>query len=140
MSTAQPQTKYPDMFATYEVELPDVDSTVATELICDIQPGALRQRYSVEWMYFLPNSLNFYSVGNNFNITVNVTYYSTDSIYQCEVSIDHSGTGAKVRYSGRYITIESTLLEGIILEFILYALKIYVFFQKHQGQDCQMVP
>jgi hypothetical protein len=91
-----------------------VESTQAIELICDIQPGALRQRYSVEWI--IPQtSINSYIIVNSFNLTVNVSYDSSDSIYYCDVAIDHSGTGMKSFYEGRHITIVTTLSEGISL-------------------------
>ena len=67
-NTAQPKTNYSDVNITYEVQLPDMDSTVMIELACDIQPGALIQRYSVQWL----NSTS-YIVGNTFNVTVNIS-------------------------------------------------------------------
>ena len=44
----KPSTNYSGQSRSHEVELPDADSVVPTELQCDIQPGALRQRYSVQ--------------------------------------------------------------------------------------------
>ena len=50
----------------YEVEIPD--SVVPTELQCDIQPGALRQRYSVQWRQILNYNMktltSLYRCGN----------------------------------------------------------------------------
>ena len=57
---------------THEVELPDDDSSVSTELQCDIQPGALRQRYSVQWIQFF-NTFHINIAGGMFNLTLIVT-------------------------------------------------------------------
>ena len=54
---------------TYEVELPDDDSSVSTELQCDIQPGAMRQRYSVQWVQHF-NSSDINIAGGMFNLTL----------------------------------------------------------------------
>ena len=134
MYTAQPRTNYPDMFTAYEVELPNMDSTMAVELICDIQPGALRQRYSVNWMYTPPNSSYIFTVGNEFNLTQNITYLSNDSNYQCRVTIDHDGKGNISSYEGRYITIVTTISEGITLSevFIQNLITFFIILQTLQ--------
>ena len=103
---AEPNTSYADMNITYDVELPNTDSTETGELICDIQPGALRQRYSVVWI----DSNSFF--GDTFNITVNVSYSLFDKLYQCIVTVDHNGQGITRTYEGRYITIHSTIPDG----------------------------
>ena len=80
-----------------------MDSTVMTELVCDIQPGALIQRYSVQWL----NSTS-YIVGNTFNVTVNISASSEGETYHCTVFIDHNGQGLILSYSGRHIIIATT--------------------------------
>ena len=80
-----------------------MDSTVMTELACDIQPGALKQRYSVEWL-----KSTSYIVGNTFNVTVNISASSEGETYHCTVFIDHNGQGLILSYSGRHIIIATT--------------------------------
>ena len=77
------------------MELPDADSVVSTELQCDIQPGALRQRYSVQWKQILNE--NSYIIANEgmFNLTLNVNSSLNGSQYQCEVTIDHDGSNIR---------------------------------------------
>ena len=110
-NTAQPKTNYSDVNITHEVELPDMDSTVMTELVCDIQPGALIQRYSVQWL----NSTS-YIVGNAFNVTVNISASSEGETYHCTVFIDHNGQGLILSYSGRHIIIATTTPESGITD------------------------
>ena len=100
-STAQPSTDYSGQSVTHEVELPDDDSSVSTELQCDIQPGALRQRYSVQWVqvFIFNNSANLY-IGNMFNLTLNVSSSTSGSLYQCYVTINHNGSGLTSIYEG----------------------------------------
>ena len=73
------------------MELPDADSVVPTELQCDIQPGALRQRYSVQWKHIFED---IYIIANKgmFNLTLNISSSQNGSQYQCRVTIDHDGT------------------------------------------------
>ena len=79
------------------MELPDADSVVPTELQCDIQPGALRQRYCIQWL----NDSYIIAIEGMFNLTLNVSSSLNDSQYQCEVTIDHDGTIDNIRnYDG----------------------------------------
>ena len=89
----------------HEVELPDDDNSVSTELDCDIQPGAMRQRYSVQWVQ------NFHSsdiVGDMFNLTLTVSSSTSGSLYQCYVTINHNGSGLTSIYIGRLIQVITT--------------------------------
>ena len=125
--TAQPSTNYSGQSVTHEVELPDDNSTVSTELQCDIQPGALRQRYSVQWVQ------NFNSsdiVGNMFNLTLTVNSSTNGSLYQCCVTIDHNGSGLNSTYKGRLIVVITT--EGIYNnQLITFSLIIIYCFIPH---------
>ena len=120
---AEPNTSYADMDITYDVELPNIDSTETRELICDIQPGALRQRYSVDWI-----GSNFF-FGDTFNITVNVSYSLFDKLYQCIVTVDHNGQGITRTYEGRYITIHSTIPDGRNMYTLIRFLNFPVLFR-----------
>ena len=91
----------------HEVELPDDDSSVSTELQCDIQPGALRQRYSVQWVQII-NSSYINVAGGMFNLTLNVSSSTNGSLYQCCVTINHNGSGQTSIYKGRYIEVLTT--------------------------------
>ena len=98
---------------THEVELPDDDSSVSTELQCDIQPGAMRQRYSVQWVQTF-NSSDIYIVGDMFKLTLIIISYTDGSQYQCYVTIDHDGIGTTGTYEGRLNTVVITL-KGIFM-------------------------
>ena len=99
-SSAQPSTDYSEQSVTHEVELPDDDSSVSTELQCDIQPGAMRQRYSVQWIQVF-NSSDVNIPGGMFNLTLSVSSFTSGSHYQCNVTIDHDGNGTTGTYEGR---------------------------------------
>ena len=103
--SAQPSTDYSGQSVPHEVELPYDDSIVSTELQCDIQPGALRQRYSVRWIQIFDSSPINVAVGM-FNLTVIVSSSTIGSQYQCSVTINHNGSGLSLIYKGRLITIE----------------------------------
>ena len=99
---------------THRVELPDDDSSVSTELQCDIQPGALRQRYSVQWIPFFifSNSTDIY-MGDMFNLTLTVSSSTNGSLYQCYVTITHNdANGITSIYKGRFIWVITTYTEG----------------------------
>ena len=116
-NAAQPKTNYSNVNITYEVQLPDMDSTVMTELVCDIQPGALIQRYSVQWLKSTSDI-----VGNTFNITVNISASSEGETYHCTVFIHHNGQGLILPYSGKHIiikTLDSGATDGQIPGIVL---------------------
>ena len=56
------------------VELSDSDSTVSTVLECDIKPGALIQRYSVQWFQISPIRIGSISSMFNFSLSVNSSF------------------------------------------------------------------
>ena len=89
------------------MEVPVLGSTVTTELTCDIQPGALQERYTVYWVYFPSGTTSGFIAGDNFDLTVNVGYLF-DKTYQCRVTVDHNGQGVERVYRGRYINIVAT--------------------------------
>ena len=74
---------------SHQVDLPDADSVVATELQCDLQPGALRQKYSLQWRQLLHDSYVLIAEERSFNLTLNVNYSLNGLQYQCKVTIDH---------------------------------------------------
>ena len=92
---------------THEVELPDDDSSVSTELQCDIQPGAMRQRYSVLWLQIF-NTSYIYIAGDMFNLTLTVSSSTNGSLYQCYVGINHNSSGLASIYEGRLIEVITT--------------------------------
>ena len=103
-SSAQPSTDYSGQSVTHEVELPDDDSSVSTELRCDIQPGALRQRYSVQWIQVF-NTSHINIAGGMFNLMLTV---NSSSLYRCCVTINHNGSGLTSIYKGRLIGVITT--------------------------------
>ena len=109
------------------MELPDADSVVPTELQCDIQPGALRQRYSVQWRQILNDSYVFIADERMFNLTLNVNSSQNRSKYQCGVTIDHDGSNIR-SYEGVLITIvtRSGGMHNIILLWTIHNNIIYL--------------
>ena len=105
-SSAQPSTDYSGQSVTHEVELPDDDSSVSTELQCDIQPGAMRQRYSVQWIQVFNTSHINIAVGM-FNLTLTVSFSTNGSQYQCCVIINHNDAITSI-YKGRLIEVVIT--------------------------------
>ena len=91
------------MSQIHEVELPYADSTVSTELECDIQPGALTQRYSVQWKQLQHNDTFYIIDDEQYNFSLNVNSSANGSQYQCEVTIDHDGEEVNMTYDGSTI-------------------------------------
>ena len=89
------------------MELPNADSVASTELQCDIQPGALRQRYSVQWNQILQNGSFVLIEEDMFNLTLNVTSSLNGSQYQCEVTIIHDGLTIRTYTTGRIVILAS---------------------------------
>lgn len=111
--TAQPTTSYSGQSLTHEVELPDADSVVSIELQCDIQPGALRKRYSIQWIATFPNT-SFVFEKDIFDLSLIVRSSLNGSQYHCEVTIDHDGNGVTMTYKGRIVTIH-VMIDMIII-------------------------
>ena len=107
----------------HSVHLPSTDSEVPTELQCDIQPGALAQRYSVQWRRLCHNENCSDALLNVelFNITLNVTSDLDGSEYQCEVTINHDGSLSRT-YNG---TVIIRLIEG--KEHVVYTRRCMCF-------------
>ena len=111
LPTAEPPLNFPPHRSHY-VFVP-VSGTVPTELTCDIEPGAARENYDIEWNR-LNSESNFTRIreGVNpetFSLTLPVSANSNSAVYRCTVTIDHdgSGTGNPVFYDGARITIET---------------------------------
>ena len=84
------------------MELSDSDSTFSTVLECDIKPGALIQRYSVQWFQVFPIRIG--SISSMFKLTLSVNSSFDLNVYQCEVTVDHDGY-TSVTYTGKRFTI-----------------------------------
>ena len=81
------------------------------ELQCGIQPGALIEKYNVEWTSD-SNSSHVLGV-SNFNLSLNVTAALNGTSYQCIVTIDHDGSDLHERnYSGGEYKLLILLQEG----------------------------
>ena len=87
------------------VTLPDAESTVQTLLVCDIQPGALVQSYSVEWFRMIQSVLVVHEGEKGFELTLNVTSSLNGSQHLCVVTVNHDGNISR-NYSGGIITIQ----------------------------------
>ena len=78
-------------------------------LSCDIRPGALSNRYSVQWLEYSPEQSIFLPLdANTFDIDISASYGQSSLVtprYQCKVIIEHrNDTQDGVRdYSGPII-------------------------------------
>ena len=116
--TVQPTTNSSRPFETHIVELPDENSIVSAELECDIQPGALRERCSVQWKQ-LQHTDTFYN--NSFHVSL---ISVNGSQYQCEVTIDHDDKFKGAPYCITYK--ENTIVRGMQYE-TLYIAYLYMY-------------
>ena len=89
------------------MELPDSDTKVSTVLECDINPGALVHRYSVQWVQLAPK-YTVYNSSSMFNFTLSVNGSIEVFLYQCEVTVDHDGTISST-FSGTHFIIQVTV-------------------------------
>ena len=105
-STAGPSISSSPDPIVHKVELPDSDTEVSIVLECDINPGALVQRYSVQWVQLAPK----YTVYNSsmFNFTLSVNGSIEVLRYQCEVTVHHDGTISST-FSGTHFIVEVTV-------------------------------
>ena len=87
------------------VILPDANSIVPTLLVCDIKPGALVQRYSVQWFRVIQNISLVHEDEKSFELTLNVTSSLNGSQHVCVVTVNHDGNISQ-NYSGSIIIIE----------------------------------
>ena len=88
------------------MELSYSDTEVSTVLECDINPGALVQRYSVQWVQLAPKYTVYDSSMFNFTLSVNGSIGAF--LYQCEVTVDHDGTISST-FSGTHFIIQVTV-------------------------------
>ena len=122
------------------MELPDADSVVPTELQCDIQPGALRQRYSVQWKQIFNDSSYIIVNEGMFNLTLNVSSSLNGSQYQCEVTIDHDGTIVQIQsYDGVLITLVITTGMWSVIYFP-FSIRLFMGVQIILGKRMRIMP
>ena len=104
---APPATNYDNESRLRNVVFPTPDSSRIVNLSCPIRPGALEERYSVEWQTRNP--------GGGFTILENSAHYdfqvditpSSQPVYRCRVSIQHrSDQEDTIPYNGPEIMIE----------------------------------
>ena len=85
------------------IVFPDMKLTRDIELNCAIRPGALYERYRVQWVQLSPDTRLFSTT--TFDITVNVNY-SILSEYRCRVEIEHR-LGLTVLYNGPLVHLQT---------------------------------
>ena len=91
------------------VNLPNAGSTVSTLLVCDIQPGALAQSYSVQWFRMIQDVSIVHEGETRFELTLNVTISLNGSQHVCVVTVNHDGNTSR-SYSGAIVTIRGMIL------------------------------
>ena len=102
LSTAEPSISS-SLSVVHTVVLLDSDSTVSTVLECDIKPGALTQRYFVQW--FQVSSIHTGSISSMFNFSLSVNSSFNVKVYQCEVTVNHDGHHS-FTYTGKKFIID----------------------------------
>ena len=80
-------------------------AAVILVLHCDIQPGALRDRYSIEWRALQHNNTFYIISVDSYHLFLSVNASLNGSQYQCEVTIDHDGIGVSMTYEGSTVTV-----------------------------------
>ena len=90
----------PNTSTDVHIVLNSVTGSIEHELSCKIQPGALEEKYHVEWIELkLYTNFSLSLNASTFNMTLNVTAALNGAEYQCRVTIDHNGTEIEV-YNG----------------------------------------
>ena len=84
-----------------------------TLLVCDIQPGALVQSYSVQWVRMIQSVPVVHEGQKGFELTLNVTSSLNESQHLCVVTVNHDGNISQ-NYSGGIITIQGSYICIII--------------------------
>ena len=100
--TASPTMNYSQETNRYIV-FQDMKQTQDIELNCAIRPGALCERYSVEWVQQSPDTRLLSTT--TFDITVNASY-SILAEYRCRVEIEHK-LGLRLLYNGPLIHLQT---------------------------------
>ena len=77
------------------------------QLHCDIEPGVLVQRYSVQWFRQFQNRRFVYDGEEQFELILNVSSTLNQSKHLCIVTVNHDGT-LNQTYPGGIITIQIT--------------------------------
>ena len=101
LSTAVPNLSGDQIM--HKVDLPDSESAVSTVLECGIEPGALVQRYSVQWLQISP-TLTVQIDDSMFNLSLSINSSANGTLYRCEVTVDHD-SNISIPYTGGYIII-----------------------------------
>ena len=98
---AQPLATYKNEMASRHITFPTPDSVRDIMLSCPIRPGALIEKYSVQWRPMLPDFVTINSTA--FDISVKFRPVIS-SQYRCTVTIDHFN-GIVVNYHGPQIAV-----------------------------------
>lgn len=108
-SAAEPPSDFPPTRSRYV--LVPVNGTNSTQLKCDIRPGVVRERYSIEWNRINPGGgftkINEGIDPQNFSLTLPVDISSNSTVYMCTVDINHDGNGDSTPYDGAKITLRT---------------------------------
>ena len=82
--------------------------------MCDIQPGALVQSYSVQWFRVIQSVSLVHEGETRFELTLNVTSSLNGSQHVCVVTVNHDGY-IRQNYSGGIITIQGICIIIVLL-------------------------
>ena len=103
---AQPSTRFFGQRRSRYVILPSAEAKRVITLHCDIQPGAVRGRYSVTWFRYRGTTDELTRMSEtSFNLTRNI-WNDHDSEYKCDVAINHDGITER-SYEGARIHVKT---------------------------------
>ena len=86
-STAVPSIM--DKVVMHKIIISYSESTVSTELHCNMEKGRLAQRYSIKWLQETPAGDSIVTLESK--LTLNVNFSFNGSEYKCQITIDHDG-------------------------------------------------
>ena len=110
-SAASPPENFDGETRDRYIVFPTATSSRDISLSCDIRPGALSNRYSVQWLEYSLERGSFLPLSaNTFDIDITASYGQSSLVvpqYQCRVAIEHrNDTQDGLRdYSGPIIRI-----------------------------------
>ena len=101
-NVASPSVDYTNILRHRYIIFPSPESQRTVTLHCDIQPGLLADRYTVDWTKESENGLTILTEGI-YSLTTDVM--TSDAFYRCRVCIQHKSDGDGTTYLGPKIII-----------------------------------
>ena len=89
---------------------PNSETRRTIKLSCDIRPGALASRYSVQWFEYSSEKNGFFPLSDSgFDMDISTGYVGSSEAprYQCRVTIEHRNDAldSEIEYVGPVIAV-----------------------------------